>query len=118
MLFSSQRMIRVAAVGRLLGVLLAVAGVLKASAAETNSSVLSTNEHWSFQPLSRPAIPQVKQTQWPRNAIDYFVLAKLEDNKLRPASEADRRALIRRLSCDVIGLPPTPEEVARFVSDM
>jgi mono/diheme cytochrome c family protein len=72
---------------------------------------------WAFQPVRRPATPQVKQQQWPRNDVDRFVLAKLEAQQLSPSPEADRRTFIRRLSFDLLGLPPTPEQVAAFVAD-
>ena len=73
--------------------------------------------HWAFLPVSQPAIPQVKQTGWARNDIDAFVLSRLESEQLQPAAEADRRSLIRRVSFDLTGLPPTPAEVEAFVSD-
>jgi hypothetical protein len=72
---------------------------------------------WSLQPVRRPAVPPVKATAWPRNDIDRFVLATLEAKQLAPAAEADRRTLIRRLSFDLTGLPPSPEEVETFVAD-
>lgn len=72
---------------------------------------------WSFQaPKATPA-PAVKQVEWPRRDIDRFVLSKLEHRGLTPSSPADRRTLIRRASFDLIGLPPTPEEVEAFVID-
>lgn len=74
-------------------------------------------EHWSLKPVVKPKPPVVKQTDWPRNAIDHFVLAKLESEMLRPSSEADRRTLIRRLSLDLIGFLPKPEAVEAFVKD-
>lgn len=67
--------------------------------------------HWSFQPLTKPSAPANT------NAIDAFVQAKLTEKHLAPSPEADRRTLIRRLSFDLIGLPPTPEEIDSFVSD-
>ncbi|MBS0201844.1 MAG: DUF1553 domain-containing protein [Planctomycetes bacterium] len=73
--------------------------------------------HWSFIAPTRPAIPQVKNSAWVRNPIDAFVLARLEAVGLTPAPEADRRTLARRLSLDLIGLPPTPEQVDAFVAD-
>ncbi len=74
-------------------------------------------KHWSFIPPVRPAEPEVRQTRWVRNPIDRFVLARLEQEKIKPSPEADRVTLIRRLSLDLIGLPPTPAEVAAFVND-
>src|ERR1051326_2406620 len=73
--------------------------------------------HWAFKPPVRPPIPSVKQKGWVRNPIDNFVLARLEKEKMKPSPEADRRTLIRRLSLDVVGLPPTIKEVEGFVSD-
>ncbi len=72
---------------------------------------------WSFQPVKRPAVPAVKNERWARNEIDRFVLAKLEANGLAPSAEADRRTLIRRLTFDLLGLPPTPEEIEAFAND-
>jgi hypothetical protein len=74
-------------------------------------------EHWSFAPPTRPALPAVKTKTWIRNPIDQFVLAKLEATVLQPAPDADRRMLIRRVSLDLTGLPPAPEEVEAFVND-
>jgi hypothetical protein len=73
--------------------------------------------HWSFIPATRPALPAVKNVGWVRNSIDRFILAELEKHGLAPAPEADRRTLARRLSLDLTGLPPTPEEVENFVKD-
>ncbi len=73
--------------------------------------------HWSFIPPQRPALPAVKQQDWPANAIDRFILAKLEHAGLKPSPEADRYTLIRRLSFDLRGLPPTLAEVDQFVND-
>lgn len=74
-------------------------------------------KHWAFVPVTEPATPEVANTAWPRNGIDRFVLARLEREGLAPASEASREALIRRLSFDLTGLPPTPAEVDAFVAD-
>lgn len=74
-------------------------------------------EHWSQIAPKRPTLPKIADKAWARNAIDHFVLARLEEEKLKPAAEADRRTLIRRLSFDLTGLPPTPEEVDAFVND-
>ncbi len=73
--------------------------------------------HWAFKRPERPAVPAVKDIGWPRNPIDAFVLARLEHQGLRPAPEADRATLLRRVSLDLTGLPPTPDEVERFLSD-
>ena len=78
---------------------------------------LAATQHWAFQPPIRPARPKVKNKKWQRNTIDDFVLARLEQKKLSPSKEADRATLIRRLSFDLIGLSPTPQEVDEFVKD-
>ena len=73
--------------------------------------------HWAFVAPRQPAIPATKDRQWPRNAIDHFILSRLEKEGLKPSPEADKRSLIRRVTYDLIGLPPTPQEVAAFVAD-
>jgi mono/diheme cytochrome c family protein len=80
-------------------------------------TVKAANKHWSFQPVQHPTPPTVKDTAWVRNPIDNFILARLEEKKIRPSPEADRVTLIRRLSLDLLGLPPTPEQVEAFVND-
>ncbi len=74
-------------------------------------------KHWSFQRPRRPQPPAVGDPAWVREPLDRFVLARLEEAGLAPAPEADRRTLIRRLSLDLTGLPPTPEEIAAFLAD-
>lgn len=74
-------------------------------------------QHWAFAPLRRPDLPALRLKTWPRNGIDAFVLQKLEESGLRPSPEADRRTLIRRVSLDLTGIPPTPHEVEEFVRD-
>ena len=74
-------------------------------------------KHWAYQPLKAPAIPEVKDAAWPANDIDRFILAKLESAALQPGADAKKIILIRRLYFDLIGLPPTPEEIAQFVDD-
>jgi hypothetical protein len=73
--------------------------------------------HWAFRPPVRPGLPPVKDRGWSRSPIDRFVLARLEKEGLAPSAEADRVTLIRRLSLDLIGLPPTIEEVDAFLAD-
>ncbi|MBT6237837.1 MAG: DUF1553 domain-containing protein [Verrucomicrobia bacterium] len=70
--------------------------------------------HWSFEPARRPDIPTVKDTDWPNNAIDFFILSKLEANGMRPSKEADPQTLMRRLHLDVTGLPPGVDTVRQF----
>jgi len=74
-------------------------------------------KHWSFIAPQRPAMPSVQKRSWPRNAIDRFVLARLEKEKIEPAPGADRPTLVRRAYLDLIGLPPAPAEVEAFVKD-
>ena len=74
-------------------------------------------QHWAYVPPVRPAMPEVKDKAWVKNHIDALVLARLEKEGLKPGPEADRHTLIRRLSLDLIGLPPTPEEIDAFVTD-
>jgi mono/diheme cytochrome c family protein len=73
--------------------------------------------HWAYQPVKKPAVPDVKDKSWVRTPVDSFVLAKLEQNRLTPSKPAMKETLIRRASYDLIGLPPTPEEVKAFVND-
>ena len=73
--------------------------------------------HWSFAPIERPEPPEVADESWPRNAIDRFVLARLEAEGVEPSPEADRATLIRRLSLDLRGLPPEAREVDAFLAD-
>ena len=73
--------------------------------------------HWAYLAPTRPALPSVKKQSWPKNPIDDFILARLDKEGLRPSSEADKRTLIRRLSFDLTGLPPTLEAVNDFVAD-
>ena len=74
-------------------------------------------EHWAWQPIKAPVIPEVVDSNWPKGDLDRFVLAGLEEAKLHPAEEADRSALMRRLYFDLIGLPPTAEEAAEYMND-
>ncbi len=74
-------------------------------------------EHWAFVKPVRPTPPEVKQKSWPRNTIDRFILAKLEDEGLRPAPEASKETLLRRVTLDLTGLPPTLDEQREFLAD-
>lgn len=73
--------------------------------------------HWSFIAPKQARLPKVQDKSWPHNAVDYFVLARLEKEGLKPSPPADKYALVRRLYFDVLGLPPTPEEADAFVRD-
>jgi hypothetical protein len=74
-------------------------------------------KHWAFQPVQKPAIPEVKEASWAKTEIDKFILAKLEEKGLKPNPTADKRTLIRRATYDLIGLPPSPSEVQDFLND-
>ncbi|MBO0862101.1 MAG: DUF1549 domain-containing protein [Chloracidobacterium sp.] len=74
-------------------------------------------KHWSFVAPVKPSLPQIKNGDWPKNSIDYFVLERLEREGMEPAPEADRATLIRRVSLDLTGLPPTPREIDDFLHD-
>jgi len=88
-----------------------------ATASASTNSPDARKKHWAFQPVSKPAPPTVKQSRWVRSPVDNFILSKLEQRNVKPAPAADKRTLIRRVTYDLIGLPPTPEEVDAFVCD-
>ena len=73
--------------------------------------------HWAWQPVRRLPVPVVHAEKWPRNEVDHFVLHRLEERGLKPAVDADRRTLIRRVYLDLVGLPPTPNEMEDFLAD-
>ncbi len=81
------------------------------------SSAVQPKVHWSFQPVRPPKVPPVKRTKWIRNPIDHFVVARLQRERMKPSPEADRATLIRRLHLDLMGLPPTPDQVDAFLND-
>jgi Protein of unknown function (DUF1553)/Protein of unknown function (DUF1549) len=90
------------------------------AAGASDGYTAAERRHWAFQPRAHPAPPAFSSTadrQWVRNPIDGFILAQLRGSGLKPAPAADRRTLIRRVSFDLTGLPPAPEDVERFVSD-
>ena len=87
-------------------------GVVKSSIDFTEAG-----KHWAYQPVVRPELPKVQRTAWPANAVDFFTLAKMEQLKLQPVDQAGKRELIRRATFDLIGLPPTPEDVTAFLED-
>jgi mono/diheme cytochrome c family protein len=90
-----------------------------ADAIRSPGAAISASERafWAFQPIADPLLPAVKNQNWIRKPLDRFVLAKLESAGLRPVRPADKHALLRRVTFDLIGLPPTPEEIAAFVND-
>ncbi len=77
----------------------------------------SGKKHWAWAPLKKSPVPEVKDSSWPKTPVDNFILAKLEEKDLKPNPPTDKRTLIRRATFDLIGLPPTPEEVEDFLKD-
>jgi cytochrome c553 len=73
--------------------------------------------HWAFQPAVEPELPAVGDTSWPRSPVDHFILARLEAANLAPAAPAEKRVLLRRVTFDLTGLPPTPSQIEDFVND-
>jgi hypothetical protein len=82
-----------------------------------DSIMAEGRKHWAFQPVTKPAVPSVKNQKWVKSPIDAFVLAKLESKDMKPATTADKRTLIRRATFDLTGLPPTQEELSAFLAD-
>jgi hypothetical protein len=76
-----------------------------------------TQKHWAFQPIRQPSLPSVKNKRWVQSPVDVFILAKLEERQINPNPLADKRTLIRRAAFDLIGLPPTQQEVNDFMAD-
>jgi hypothetical protein len=81
------------------------------------SSGQRKSTHWAFQAVRRPTIPQVSRSKWVRNPVDSFILSRLDSEKIAPSEDASKLTLLRRVSLDLTGLPPTPEEIEQFVSD-
>src|SRR6185436_20164685 len=94
-----------------------IAQWIQSGAAAPANEAPETSKHWAFLPPKRLAVPTVRDTKWPRNAIDHFVLARLDAERIRPSPEAERITLIRRLYLDLTGLPPTADEVGAFLKD-
>ncbi|MGH7140999.1 MAG: DUF1549 domain-containing protein, partial [Pirellulales bacterium] len=91
---------------------------LNGSSMRTGGDITEADrQFWSFQPIRDPAPPPVRDGAWPRNAVDAFILSRLESEGLQPVREADRATLIRRAAFDLTGLPPTAEEVDAFIAD-
>ncbi len=76
-----------------------------------------SSDHWAYERLSKPDLPELRNSEWGRNGIDAFILAKLKREGLEPGTEADQETLIRRVTLDLLGLPPTLEEVDAFLAD-
>lgn len=74
-------------------------------------------QHWSFRPIVDPVLPQVVDAAWPLDPIDFFILNKLESAEIKPVADADRYTWLRRVSIDLTGLPPTPDQIEAFVKD-
>ncbi len=90
---------------------------IRDGAAWGSDSVMPQGRHWAFSPLERPEFPAVSNPEWVRTPIDKFVLARLDQEGIQPSAPASKRTLIRRAYLDVMGLPPTPEQVEAFVND-
>lgn len=93
------------------------AGSANRAAPVSSFDIQVRKRHWAWQPLQGVAVPAVKNKSWVRSPIDNFILAKLEEKHLKPAPYADRRTLLRRLTFDLIGLPPTPQEIDTYLAD-
>lgn len=87
------------------------------SSAPTKTNEKQSSPHWAFQPLTRHAPPEIPNDDWSRNSIDRFIRDQQRAHHLQPSSEADRATLLRRVSLDLIGLPPTIEEIDEFLDD-
>ncbi len=83
----------------------------------TGAITEADRKHWAFQPVANPTPPTVRDKNWPLTDLDKFVLAKLEAANAKPAPQADKRTLLRRVTLDLIGLPPTPDEIRDFLAD-
>jgi hypothetical protein len=93
----------------------------RAEPARTRRSEMTVTDadrdHWAYRPLTQVAVPAVASADWPRTPIDGFILASLQAKDLRPSAPLDRRSMARRVYFDLVGLPPSPEEIDRFVND-
>ncbi|HYP09275.1 MAG TPA: PSD1 and planctomycete cytochrome C domain-containing protein, partial [Bryobacteraceae bacterium] len=87
------------------------------AAANKGYDFAEARKFWAFQPVRKPAVPQVARRSWVSTPVDAFLLAKLESQGLQPAAEADRRTLLRRVTFDLTGLPPKPAEIDTFLND-
>lgn len=89
----------------------------RTTALARNSWTNSAKTHWAWQPLRKPPVPEVQDANWPKTPVDNFILARLEAKNLKPNPPADKRTLLRRATFDLIGLPPTADEIADFLKD-
>lgn len=89
----------------------------EASVQKGPPSAEEAQQHWAFRPIQRPVPPNIKNAGWAKTPLDRFILAKLEDKGLTPTKPADRRTLLRRATLDLVGLPPTPDQLAAFEAD-
>ncbi len=107
--------------GLLAGALLAASGLFAAEIKPLGKGkaidIEQGRKHWAYQPVMNPAAPMVRNKRWPQVALDRFILARLEEERLKPSLPAEKRTLIRRAYFDLIGLPPTYQEVEAFVAD-
>ncbi len=85
--------------------------------AEDASVAIRSVTHWAFQPLAKPAVPSIRNSEWPKTLLDRFILARLEDAGMQSSPPTDKRTLLRRATFNLIGLPPTPQEIAAFEAD-
>ncbi len=86
-------------------------------AAYSKDGIKSERDHWSFKPVRKPSLPEVKEKEWISTPVDAFILAKLEENGMKPSPPADKRALLRRATFDLVGLAPTLQETREFLAD-
>src|SRR5713226_9050486 len=105
--------------GFVMPVCILAAGVIAAGATGDSKDRFTARQrnYWAFQPVRRSQTPVLKQAAWVRNPIDSFILAKLEDKDLGPSPEASKIELLRRVTFDLIGLPPSDTEVAAYLAD-
>jgi hypothetical protein len=92
-------------------------GAVWPAAAKTNPATKPRSDHWAFQPIRKPELPDVRNRIWARNGIDRFIQARLESEGILPSEEAGRAVLLRRLSLDLTGLPPTAIEMKEWMAD-
>ena len=102
---------------RVLPLLAVVAAVVGAESAPKGLFSAQQRAYWALQPVERPSPPAISNPAWVRNPVDAFVLARLSHERLEPSPQAGRVTLIRRVSFDLTGLPPSPSEVSAFVAD-